>query len=100
MVVILLERVPASVRGELTRWLLEVQTGVFVGQVSGLVRDKLWENATVAKGAGAAMLLYSSDNEQGFQMRTTGDTSRAIVEFDGLSLIRVPSKARRDEDER
>ncbi|MCD6345555.1 MAG: type I-E CRISPR-associated endoribonuclease Cas2, partial [Anaerolineae bacterium] len=43
MVVMILEKVPVGVRGELTRWLLEIKTGVFVGHISARVRDKLWE---------------------------------------------------------
>ncbi len=43
MVVMLLEKVPTTVRGELTRWLLELRAGVFVGNISALVRDKLWD---------------------------------------------------------
>ena len=41
MVVMLMEKVPKSVRGELTRWLIELRSGVFVGNISALVRDKL-----------------------------------------------------------
>ena len=36
------ERVPQSLRGELTRWLLELKAGVFVGRVSAMVRERLW----------------------------------------------------------
>jgi CRISPR-associated protein Cas2 len=43
MVVIILEKVPVRLRGELTRWLLELKAGVFVGKVSAMVRDKLWQ---------------------------------------------------------
>jgi CRISPR-associated protein Cas2 len=35
-----LERAPASLRGELNRWMLEIRSGVFVGNlysVSGLI---------------------------------------------------------------
>ena len=39
MIVIALERVPVGLRGELSRWLLELRPGVFVGKVSALVRD-------------------------------------------------------------
>ena len=41
MVVIILERVPVSLRGELTCWRLELRSGVFVGSISSIVRDKL-----------------------------------------------------------
>ena len=91
MVIILLERVPVSVRGELTRWMLEPRTGVFVGKVSAMVRDRLWERVCSGMRGGAGMLLYTTDNEQGFAIRFWGSTSRSVVDFDGLTLVSIPS---------
>ena len=90
MVVILLEKVPASVRGELTRWMLELRTGVFVGNISALVRDKLWEMVCLKLRSGAATLLHNADTEQGFAIRSYGGTSRSIEDFEGLFLTRIP----------
>ena len=90
MVVMILEKVSAGVRGELTRWLLEIKTGVFVGHVSARVRDKLWEKCKKAQRMGGVTQIWSTNNEQHFQMRMSGDTSREIVEFEGLQLIRIP----------
>ena len=45
MVVMILEKVPRSLRGDLTSFLVEVDTGVFVGRVSATVRELLWERA-------------------------------------------------------
>ncbi len=90
MVVMILEKVPASVRGELTRWLIEVKTGVFVGHVSARVRDKLWEKCCKARRSGGVTQIWSTNTEQRFQMRMAGDTTREIVEMEGLQLIRVP----------
>lgn len=90
MVVLVLERVPTSLRGELTRWMLEPKTGVFVGTMSALVREQLWEKVSRDRGVGAGMLAYSSDTEQGFRLEVCGETSRRIEDFDGLSLIRIP----------
>ena len=89
MMVLVLERVPASLRGELTRWMLELRPGVFVGRPSALVREKLWERACANMKDGAGMLVYSSDAEQGFTIRYWGDTKRSIVDFDGLSLVQI-----------
>ena len=89
MTVIVLERVPASLRGELTRWMLEPKTGVFVGRPSALVRDKLWTLIEEKIRTGAAILVCSANTEQGFAIRTHGNTSRAVIDFEGLSLIRV-----------
>jgi CRISPR-associated protein Cas2 len=88
LVIILLERVPRGLRGELTRWLLEPKPGVFVGDISAMVRDKLWEKACAAMNGGAGMLIHSAEAEQGFEIRFWGETSRTVVDFEGLSLIR------------
>ena len=89
MVVFLMEKVPASLRGEFTRWMLELRPGVFVGNISAMVREKLWEQVCQKLKGGSAMLLHSAANEQGYKIRTVGDTSRKVKEFDGLQLISV-----------
>jgi CRISPR-associated protein Cas2 len=92
MVVIILENVPTSLRGELTRWLLEPRAGLFVGNVSGAVRDKLWQMVCAKLKSGAGTLFCNASNEQGFSIRFHGDTSRIVEDFDGLLLIRRPEK--------
>jgi CRISPR-associated protein Cas2 len=90
MIVLVVERVPASLRGELTRWLLEPKAGVFVGKVSAMVRDKLWERVCKGlKGREAGLLVYSADTEQGFAIRAHGETSRLVVDLEGLTLIKM-----------
>jgi CRISPR-associated protein Cas2 len=89
MTVIILERVPASVRGELTRWMLEPKTGVFVGRVSAMVRDKLWEHICRKMRGGAGMMVHTADTEQGYAIRYWGETSRKVEDFEGLTLIKV-----------
>ncbi|MGH9839499.1 MAG: type I-E CRISPR-associated endoribonuclease Cas2e [Blastocatellia bacterium] len=92
MVVIILENVPTSLRGELTRWMLEPRAGVFVGNVSGAVRDKLWQLVCTKLKSGAGMLFCNAANEQGFAVRFHGDMSRTVEDYDGLLLIRCPEK--------
>jgi CRISPR-associated protein Cas2 len=90
MTIIIMERVPPRVRGELTRWMLELHAGVFVGRLSALVRDALWEHICKEMDVGAAWLVHQHNNEQGFTMRSWGATHRQLVDFDGLMLISVP----------
>src|SRR5262245_42143725 len=90
MVVIILESVPPALRGELTRWLIEPHPGVFVGHLSGMVRDKLWEKCCQKVKEGGVLQLWSTNNEQHFALRTFGTTRREVVDFEGLSLIRLP----------
>ena len=87
--VLILERVPPGLRGELTRWLLEPQAGVFVGRVSAMVRERLWEKACAQAREGGCVIIHSSDNEQGFKVRTRGRTARSIQDFEGLFLVRM-----------
>src|SRR5437899_2275069 len=93
MVILMLERVPTGLRGELSRWMIEPRTGVFVGVLSALVRDKLWEKVRENAAGGAALLIHSARTEQGFQVRTHGDPSRQPVDLEGLTLIRVPQRS-------
>ena len=90
MIVMILEKVPASLRGELSRWLLEPHAGVFVGHVSARVRDKLWEKCNRSKKAGSVLQIWSTNTEQRFQMRMYGRPSRYIVDFEGIQLIQIP----------
>lgn len=96
MIVMILEKVPTSLRGELTRWLLEPKTGVFVGHVSARVRDKLWEKCCKAKRVGGITQIWSTNTEQRFQMRMIGDTQREVVDFEGLQLICIPNSEKQD----
>ncbi|MGI5939729.1 MAG: type I-E CRISPR-associated endoribonuclease Cas2e [Thermoleophilia bacterium] len=70
--------------------MLEPKAGVFVGRPSAMVRDKLWDRICERGGHGGGLLIHSSDNEQGYRIRTWGETSRMIEDFDGLSLVRMP----------
>ena len=90
MVVMVLEAVPAGLRGELSRWLIEPHAGVFVGHVSARVRDRLWKKCCERSRGGGVVQIWSSNTEQRFRMRTYGDTRRQLVDFDGLQLIRMP----------
>ncbi|NLX22429.1 MAG: type I-E CRISPR-associated endoribonuclease Cas2 [Phycisphaerae bacterium] len=90
MTVMILERVPPSLRGELTRWLIQPKTGVFVGRISARVRQLLWQRVVKSTKGGAAVLIHSDNSEQGFQVHTCGETSKIMVDFDGLILPKTP----------
>lgn len=89
MVVMTLERVPESLRGELTRWMVEVQTGVYVGSVSATVRDLLWDKVVQHARLGRCTQLYRSNNEQGFVIRMHGEVRRTLVNVEGYQLVAV-----------
>lgn len=94
MTIIVAERVPPSIRGYLTRWMLEIHPGVFVGTLSARVREALWDRLVVKRSrfAGAAVVLHNTPGEQGFTMVAAGKGSRPVEDFDGLMLFRRPPK--------
>ncbi|HPN53565.1 MAG TPA: type I-E CRISPR-associated endoribonuclease Cas2e [Anaerolineaceae bacterium] len=92
MVVIILENIPVSLRGELTRWMIEPRTGVFVGHLSARVRDKLWEKCLARCQDGGVVQLWSTNTEQHFALRMAGDTSRLLELNEGLQLIKIPGE--------
>ncbi|WP_235803271.1 type I-E CRISPR-associated endoribonuclease Cas2e, partial [Levilactobacillus namurensis] len=59
MIVITLTKVPPALRGDLTKWYQEVQTGVYVGNVSARIRDLLWDRVQKTIGQGEATMVYS-----------------------------------------
>jgi CRISPR-associated protein Cas2 len=93
MIVIRLENAPASLRGDLTKWLLEIDAGVYVGRVSARVRDRLWDRITDNVKNGRALMVYSAKNEQGLAFKVHGAVWEPI-DFDGVRLIMRPSPAR------
>jgi len=90
MMLIVLKKAPTRVRGELTRWLIEPRPGVFVGHVSAMVRDILWQRCCEKEIDGGVLQIWTTNNEQHYAMRTHGQTDRSVLDFEGLQLIRIP----------
>ncbi len=93
MVVLILTACPAGLRGHVTRWLLEVSAGVFVGHVSARVRDELWQEVIDHVRDGKALLIYSTRNEQRLGFRAHRHTWD-VVDYEGLTLVRRPRELR------
>jgi len=93
MIVISLTECPISLRGDITKWLLEINPGVFVGRVSARVRDNLWDRICDATKAGKATMVYSARNEQHLDFKVY-NAEWEPIDFDGLKLILRPSPAR------
>jgi len=91
MTVLILERVPPSLRGDLSRWLIEVRTGVFVGRVTRLVREALWNRAVRRAEDGSVIMIWRANNEQGFDLRAFQPRDRIPIHLEGIWLTLVPT---------
>ena len=45
--VITLKKVPQALRGDLTKWMQEITTGVYIGNFNTKVREKLWKRVKI-----------------------------------------------------
>ncbi len=83
---------PPKLRGDLTKWLFEIHTGVYVGQVNAKVREMLWSRVCQNIKDGQAVMVYSFANEQHLEFRTH-NTAWKIRDFDGIKLMMRPQSA-------
>lgn len=86
MIVITLTKTPQFLRGDLTKWYQEVQTGVYVGNVSARIRDLLWDRIMKNIGNGEATMVYNTNSELGYQMETTRKDYQ-VIDYDGIPLM-------------
>jgi len=96
MVVMILERVPSVLRGELSRWLTPVGGGVHVGHVSALVREELWNLALSKAAAGRVIQIWSRRGEPGYGLRVHGLLDASLVDLEGLPMIAIKDAAWRE----
>lgn len=80
---------PPKLRGDLSKWLCEINTGVYVGNVSSRVRDALWDRVCKNLKNGQATLVYTAAGEQKMDFRTH-NAAWEPVDFDGIKLMRRP----------
>jgi len=88
MMVLITHKVRPSIRGRLTRWLVQPQSNVYVGHQSARIRDRIWElvcEEINVKG-GAAILVHPDASEQGYRILSHGETTKTMVDFEGLVL--------------
>lgn len=88
---VILERATPSQRGEMSRLTIELHPGVFVGNISRRVREKLWDKIT-EKWNADSLLLWTTNTEQGYAALSNGDPSRELVDIEGLTLTRFVHK--------
>lgn len=87
MLVIVVENAPPALRGRLAVWLIEVRAGVYVGNLSRKVREMIWTQVDEGLEDGNALLVWSTNTENGFDFLTLGANRRMPVEFDGIKLV-------------
>jgi CRISPR-associated protein Cas2 len=91
MTVITISNVPMFLRGDLTKWMQEIATGVYIGDLNPRVREELWKRVIQSASKGQATLSYAIRNELGYQFQTHR-TRQINVSFDGIPLVMIPKE--------
>ena len=90
--VVVLIAAAEGLRGHLTRWMIEVAPGVYVGNPSARVRDRVWMVLSARIGDGQAVMIEPASNEQRWTIRTAGRSRWHPVDYDGLILSARPRR--------
>lgn len=90
MIVVSMTNCPPKLRGDLSKWLLEINTGVYVGQVNARVREALWKRICDNVGSGQATMVFTTNNEQHMDFYVH-NTAWRPVDFDGIKLMKRPN---------
>lgn len=93
MMVLVVTACSAGLRGDLSKWLIELTPGVFVGRPSARIRDLLWERTTELCKDGRALMVHSAANEQRMEFKTHRHHWEP-TDFDGITLMRRPAKSK------
>lgn len=91
MTVIVIAACPVGLRGHLTRWLLEISPGVFIGKPTKRVRDLMWVRVVEMVKTGRAIMVHTANNEQGLEFRVH-DHDWIPTDFEGINLMLRPRK--------
>lgn len=99
MIVVTVTDCPPRLRGDLSKWLLEINTGVYVGQLNPRVREELWKRICKHLPRGRATMVYSANNEQRMSFHVHNTTWQP-ADYEGITLMRRPLVAPLPEEER
>lgn len=98
LTVITLKNSPPFLRGDLTKWMQEISTGVYVGNFNIKIREELRDRIVESVGSGEATMTYAYRNEIGYKFETH-NSNRISIDFDGIPLVFTPTNPKEDKKE-
>lgn len=86
LTVLTLKKTPPSLRGDLTKCMQEISTGIYVGNFNSKVREQIWNRVLENVNEGDATICFASRNEIGYDF-LTNSKQISIIDFDGIPLV-------------
>lgn len=91
LTIITLTNTPRSLKGDLTKWMQEIATGVYIGNFNRKIREELRKRVEESIGNGEATVSYYYRNEIGYDFKTL-NTNRKVLDFEGIPLVLIPKE--------
>lgn len=98
LTVITLKNSPPSLRGDLTKWMQEISTGVYVGNFNTKVREELRDRVVESVGSGEATMTYAARNEIGYKFQTH-NSDKIPIDYDGIPMVFTPTSPKESKKE-
>jgi CRISPR-associated protein Cas2 len=89
MIVVISENIPDRLRGRLSNIMCEIRAGVYVGDFSAKIRDKIFLMIQERIEGGNVAICTTNNSDIGYEVIMFGENRRFLVNFDGLNLIGI-----------
>jgi len=92
MLLIRTANVPSSLTGYLSRYLLELESGLFVGKINRALAEHLWSQTAKYAKDGYATAVLSGGSDLDFTLRAHNHPTLTIEDEDGLPVPHIHSR--------
>ena len=88
MVIYSLTSAPQRIRGLISRYCIEIRSGLFIGRLDKRMRLKLWAAIEeAAKPNTTAVMAWSRPSDQGYEFKSIGPNARRPIRIDGIWVV-------------
>jgi len=90
MTILVSRKLEPKIRGSLRKWMIEIDAGVFIGDLSKRVREEImgWLKPQMKEGE-ATLIISEPKSQTGYRIETIlKETHRETVELSGIPLVK------------
>lgn len=84
--VIFVESIPSHLKGYLDRYLNEIRSGLYVGDLNSDVASRLWKTVEQFSGEGDAVMIRGTSGKSGYRTLGKANPRWFMHDFDGFEI--------------
>lgn len=93
MIIVMVENVPKNLKGRLSTLLIEIRSGIFIGNYSNSILSKIKKDVRLSLDLGSAIIAWDDKSDFGFNFVVLGSNRTGVVEIDGIKLASLHKNA-------